>query len=98
MQSIEYIDDLIARMNDKTLYKNSNDSISFQACREAEKLDDLTVVDLIISKIELEKIKDFSHISKYAVRLLKGIELNDLEEYFKVNPIINGNHHCKEKG
>ena len=63
-----------------------------------EPFDNVLLPIEIFEEDELEKIKDFSHISKYAVRLLKGIELNDLEEYFKVNPIINGNHHCKEKG
>lgn len=45
---------------------------------------------------DLIKFKGFSHISKYAIRALRGVELKDLSRYFSKNNISIYNYECSK--
>jgi hypothetical protein len=92
-------------MNLPMLY--STDFPSWLPCKIKElnkQIDfDTSVGDILIpidkfDKDALDKMKDFSHISKYAVRALRGVELNDMSEYLSENHISVNNYRCKQSG
>lgn len=52
-----YLEDLVARLADRTPVTSSDDSISWHACREAETLTDVTMVDELAEGARGERSK-----------------------------------------
>jgi HEAT repeat protein len=70
MNKLEYLRDLIKRMNDRTSVLNSGDSSAFSAHREAEKLNDPSLIELIHQIIKNTSDNETKRVSYFILGCL----------------------------